>query len=139
MPDELPAQWGILELMGHKAVAGMISEIGKPLIRIDVPETDTYGAYTQFYGSAAIYAITLTTEEVARKCANDYRINPISVYAPSLVEKETLDEERRANETLRNMIRELKQKQLPQIDEEAFRRTDSSISVSSGDEEEPRF
>lgn len=91
MPDELPAQWGILELMGHKAVAGMISEIGKPLIRIDVPKTKKYGSYTQFYGAAAIYAITLTSEDVARKCADDYAINPISVYAPSLIDKEKLD------------------------------------------------
>lgn len=91
MSEELAAQWGILELMGHKVVAGLLSNIGHPLVRIDVPETTARGAFTQFYGQDAIYAITLTSEEVARKCAEDYRVDPISVYAPSLIDKEKFD------------------------------------------------
>jgi hypothetical protein len=109
MPDEIPAQWGILELMGHKVLAGKISNIGHPLVRIDVPETKAFQEFTQFYGAQAIYAITPTSEEVARKCAEDYRVDPISVYAPSLVKQEQLDEALQTNETLRDMLRELKQ------------------------------
>lgn len=113
MQNETPSQWGILELMGRKVVAGYISDVGKPLVRIDVPTTQFCEAFTQFYGEGSIYAITFTSEEVARKCAEDYRVNPISVYAPSLVERSTLEEVQRNNETLRGMVREL-QNALPE-------------------------
>jgi hypothetical protein len=113
MTDELPAQWGILELMGHKAISGKISEIGKPLIRIDVPETSRIPAFTQFYGEKAIYCITMTSEEVARKCAEDYEIEPISVYAPSLIDREKYDEACRDNDRLQDMLREEQRKRLP--------------------------
>lgn len=114
MQNETPSQWGILELMGRKVVAGYIGDVGKPLVRIDVPATHTCQAFTQFYGEGSIYAITFTSEEVARKCAEDYRVNPISVYAPSLVERSALEEVQRNNETLRGMVRELQSnKELP--------------------------
>lgn len=59
--------WAILELMGHRKLAGYLSEheiAGKGFIRIDVP---TEPPATQLYSPAAVYAITPTTEEVARR------------------------------------------------------------------------
>lgn len=45
MSDEIQ-QWGIVvELMGHKVVAGLIQKselLGKPMLRVDVPATSTF-------------------------------------------------------------------------------------------------
>lgn len=110
MSDMTFDSWGILELMGRKIVAGHITR-GEPfpaLIRVDVPATSEYQEYTQFYGEAAVYCITPTSEEVARRTAETTKINPISVYVPDLVTKAQLEE----------MKEKLRQKQLPVQQEE---------------------
>jgi len=77
--------WAILELYGHRQLAGMVREVelfGGKLCRIDIPEVpegkDPYWhdrtlpavpAFTQFYGAGAIFSLTPTTEDVARKLA----------------------------------------------------------------------
>lgn len=81
-------QWGIVELMGHKVVAGFMQKsemLGKPLLRVDVPASGDYPAFTQLYGEAAIYCVTFVSEEVARRAAASYRVNPVSVYVPDLI------------------------------------------------------
>jgi hypothetical protein len=85
------AQWGIVELMGHKVVAGRISkseEFGTVLLRVDVPATETYPEFTQMYGNSAIYCVTFTSEEVARIAAERAKVNPVSIYAPELITRE---------------------------------------------------
>ena len=94
MSDNENAQWGIVELMGHKVVAGRISkseEFGTVLLRIDVPATDSFQEFTQMYGNSAIYCVTFTSEAVARIAAERAKVNPVSIYAPELVTKEQLD------------------------------------------------
>jgi hypothetical protein len=79
--DDSLLGWAILELMGHRRVAGEISEqlvAGAPFLRIDVPGPDGAMMATQFYGAAAVYAITMTTEEVARAAAAASQRWPIS-------------------------------------------------------------
>lgn len=91
MTDTTFDAWGIVELMGRKVVAGRIMR-GEPfpaLIRVDVPETKKFAAYTQFYGESAIYCVTLTSEEVARRTAESMSVDPVTVYVPALV---TIDE-----------------------------------------------
>jgi hypothetical protein len=86
--SENESNWGIVELMGHKTVSGRIQKsemLGKPMLRIDVPETSAYPEFTQFYGDSAIYCVTFTSEEVARLAAEQCQINPVSVYCPDLV------------------------------------------------------
>jgi hypothetical protein len=88
------AQWGIVELMGHKVVAGQIQKsemLGKPMLRVDVPGIDAQPGFTQFYGEAAIYCVTFTSEDVARRTAEQCRVNPISVFVPDLVTKDQLE------------------------------------------------
>lgn len=83
--------WGIVELMGHKVVAGQISKsemLGKPLLRVDVPATSAFKEFTQFYGEAAIYCVTFVGEEVARLTAEAQKVNPVSVYVPDLITRE---------------------------------------------------
>lgn len=43
-------QFGIVELMRHKVVAGRIEKselLGKPMLRVDIPATSAYPAFTQ--------------------------------------------------------------------------------------------
>lgn len=70
MTDREPFEgWAIVELMGHRRLAGQISEqevAGTAFLRLDVPAAAGDGV-TQFYSTSAIYCITPTTEEIARK------------------------------------------------------------------------
>jgi hypothetical protein len=71
------ADWCILELMGHRRLAGFVREVelaGKGLLRIDIPSTPPV---TQYYGLPAIYCMTPTTEDLARKLAQTCRAEPV--------------------------------------------------------------
>lgn len=71
--DEGFRQWCVLELMGHRKLAGLVSEetrFGTVMCRIDVPAGK--GFVTQFYGGSSIYACTPTTEELARAFAKKH-------------------------------------------------------------------
>lgn len=80
IPPE-PKTWGVVELMGHRRIAGRITEeakFGTALLRIDVPQPDDTFV-TQYYGGQAIYCLTVTSEEAARvaaKTASD--VSPVS-------------------------------------------------------------
>ena len=93
--DDNTKTWGIVELMGHKVVAGLVSKsemLGKPMLRIDVPATSTYPEFTQFYGDGSIYCVTFVSEEVARLTAEQTKVNPVSVYVPNLITQEKHEE-----------------------------------------------
>jgi hypothetical protein len=67
--------WAILELMGHRRLGGLISEAtiaGAGFLRIDIPHPQHLDAMaaTQFVAPASVYAITPTTEEIARAIAS---------------------------------------------------------------------
>ena len=73
--------WTILELMGHRRLAGYVTEAeiaGGKFIRIDVPGKDGHGprstVATQFYGASSVYCLTPTTEEIARKVAEQSQV-----------------------------------------------------------------
>ena len=71
-------EWAILELMGHRKLAGKISEAtigGASFVRIDIPEQAT-----QFYNPAAVYCITPTSEELCMKVAKRYLPAPITTW-----------------------------------------------------------
>lgn len=65
------AMWAVLELMGHRVMAGRVSEVemfGRKLIRIDVPVVDAEGAFagraeTHYHSPDALYGLHPTTEE----------------------------------------------------------------------------
>jgi hypothetical protein len=76
--------WAVLELMGHRRLAGKLSEQnvgGAPFIRIDVPSEPPV---TQLYAPGAVYAITPCTEEVARAVASAIRTDPVSMLGINL-------------------------------------------------------
>src|SRR5437660_9237278 len=65
--------WSILELMGHRRLAGYVTEqeiAGSNFLRIDVPGEGDAVKATQFYSAAAVYCLTPTTEETARAVAS---------------------------------------------------------------------
>lgn len=93
MDKKIFEEWAILELMGHRRLAGLVKEetIGAAsFIRIDVPDEDGKSTATQFYNPAAIYCITPTTKEMAVKVAATDRPAPVSRW-------ELLDPEGREN------------------------------------------
>jgi len=123
--DELneSVNYAIVELMGHKVVAGKVSKsemLGAPLLRIDVPETSAFPEFTQLYGTAAIYGVTYVSEEVARKAAEAMKVNPVSVYVPDLVTREKLDA---VVKEYQDQIYRLRH-ELPQPSERLFERVD---------------
>lgn len=68
--------WAILELMGHRRLAGVVSEAeiaGAGFIRIDVyANGDVEPRSTAFYGPASVYAITPTDEATCRTHATPW-------------------------------------------------------------------
>jgi hypothetical protein len=73
--------WAIVELMGHRRLGGVVSEevvAGVPMLRIDVPAVGGAGwSATQYYGGGAIYALTPTTEVMARAVAATNQPAPV--------------------------------------------------------------
>ena len=74
--------WAVLELMGHRKLAGYVSEqeiAGASFIRIDVPATNGEGnVATQFYSAGAVYCLTPTTEQIARGLAAHAQPEPVT-------------------------------------------------------------
>lgn len=73
-----PEGWVILELMGHRRLAGYLTDVevgGGRMLRIDVP---TEPPATQFYNGAAVYCITPTSEGTARAVAQASSVAPVS-------------------------------------------------------------
>lgn len=90
--------WAILELMGHRQLAGMVQEVtiaGVGMLRIDVPEGEDTPAYTQFYGPTSVYCMTPVTEDVARAFAKQRMaaIVPFSLRLPEPVRKAVRDDD----------------------------------------------
>ncbi len=75
--------WGIVELFGHQTIAGRLSSEtvgGCPMLRVDVPETEGAQAFTKFYGSGAIYAMTPTDEATAHMAAHSIQARPVELW-----------------------------------------------------------
>lgn len=72
--------WAIVELMGHRKLAGFVSEVtmfGVVLMKIDVPCDPPV---TQYYGGQSIFSLTPTSEQLARQAAKASRPTPVHRY-----------------------------------------------------------
>lgn len=81
--------WGLLELFGRQRLAGKLSDQtigGVHFIRIDVPAVGDVPAYTRLLTQGAIYGMTVTTEDVARRLAESLLARPVSAYELRAVE-----------------------------------------------------
>ena len=87
--------FAIIELMGRNVIAGYVSEqviAGAALLRVDVPATERQPAYTKFFGGTSIYAITPTTEEIAKRAAERLNIRPVSEWVvPTPTSRQLVD------------------------------------------------
>lgn len=89
--------WVILELMGHRRLAGYLTEQtigGASFLHIDVPGGLGIPVATQFYTGAAVYCITPTTEDLARKVALNSQPAPVTKWdlqAPALPAARAID------------------------------------------------
>lgn len=71
------AEWVILELMGHRRLAGYLTEVeiaGRGFLRLEIPSVPPV---TQLYNPTSVYAITPTTEDTARRVATLTRVAPV--------------------------------------------------------------
>jgi hypothetical protein len=77
-------EWCLLELMGHRKIAGFVREVtlaGAGLLRIDVYAGDAEKAeVTQFMPPSVLYCMTPISEELARRFAQAHTVTPISRY-----------------------------------------------------------
>lgn len=105
--DEQQSSWAIVELFGHKTLAGRVTKDTSlfPLLRIDVPATEAAPEFTAEYGPGAIYGITYVSEEVARLTAAAVKAQPVSVYSPELVTREQFE---RMQDQYRKRIEEMR-------------------------------
>ncbi len=74
--------WAILELMGHRRLAGYVTEqeiAGASFLRLDVHTADSIVA-TQFYSPASVYCLTPTTEDIARALGERSQPQPVQRY-----------------------------------------------------------
>lgn len=72
--------WAILELMGHRRLGGYVSEAtiaGVGFIRIEIVAEKPIDCATQFYSPGAVYALTPTTEAMARAVAAHNAPQPV--------------------------------------------------------------
>lgn len=70
--------WAVLELMGHRRLAGYVEEVevaSSKLLQITVYPKDAK-PWQQFYGAAAIYCLSPVTEAVARKIMEGSEAEP---------------------------------------------------------------
>lgn len=82
--DDPNGMWAVVEVMGHKRFAGWVTEqviAGTGFVRVDVPGVgegeQAIAAFSKFFGTKSIYAITPTDEETARRMAGAIRETPI--------------------------------------------------------------
>ena len=78
--------WAILEIMGHRRLAGYVQEVSiasGSFLRIDIYKSaennlasDAYT--TQYYAASSIFALTPTTEATARQLSNAHNYQPMS-------------------------------------------------------------
>ena len=78
-------EWAIVELMGHRQLAGKVREVfiaGAGFIRIDTPETADRPAKTHFHPPSAFYGIHPCTEAVAKQAtARMYVTDPVARFS----------------------------------------------------------
>lgn len=78
-PTEL---WAIVEVMGHAHYAGRVSEysdLGVPLIRVEVPGVNGEPAFEKLLGASSIFRITPCEKAAALEAARQFAVRPLSL------------------------------------------------------------
>lgn len=70
MSDHIDLGWAVVEMLGHRVIAGFVSEVeiaGAGFLRVDLWAEEGTPKTTQFVAPASVYAITPTTQEAVRE------------------------------------------------------------------------
>lgn len=90
-------QWAIIELMGHRRLAGRVREVqlaGHGYLRLDIPASGDDPSRTQFIAPGSVYALHKTGEETARAAAAQWRPEPVQRWElPGLAKPVDVDED----------------------------------------------
>lgn len=81
--EEKIDDWFIVEMMGHRKLAGHLKNVsiaGHGMLRLDMWGLEPGDALTQYISPASIYALTPTTEELARRFAAQNLPKPVHAY-----------------------------------------------------------
>lgn len=73
-------QFAIVEMLGHRRVAGRVREVqlaGAGFLRLDVPATDGHAAQTQYISPGSVYALHPVDEATAVAVAAHCRPEPV--------------------------------------------------------------
>jgi hypothetical protein len=131
-PKESFDAWAIVELMGHRKLAGRVSEqviAGCPLLRIDVPGTEKgqLHIYARQY-----YSLTPTTEAICRAYAAAYRgVNPGVRIARVMNDARGLDAEEAPNEQRTKSYRKAEARARKRVLPKCPLRRNGRVNVSS--------
>lgn len=74
-------QWAIIEMLGHRRVAGRVRETtlaGAGFLRLDIPATGGHLEQTQYIAPGSVYALHPVSEDVARAVAAHCRPQPVN-------------------------------------------------------------
>lgn len=74
------AEWAVIDLFGHVQLAGRVTEAqigGCSFLRVDVPATAEWPAFTRFLGQGAIYSMTIVAKEVVYEVLKTLRPRPV--------------------------------------------------------------
>lgn len=74
-------QWCIVQVMGHAAYGGLVTEFtlgGSAFVRVDVPEVDGRAGFTKLLSPGSIFDITPTTKESALEFVRQHRPRPLA-------------------------------------------------------------
>lgn len=91
MPEGVELGWAVIEQLGHRVIAGFVSEVeiaGAGFLRVDLWSEEGAPRATQFIAPASVYAITPTTEEAVRE-----RMKPRPLHRYALAEAKDLLED----------------------------------------------
>lgn len=94
MPEPGFEEWVILELLGHRRLAGKLTEQqigGASFLRLDIPSEPPA---TQIYSAGAVYCITPTTEELATQVAKLSKPAPVQRWELPAIEAPKRQESR---------------------------------------------
>lgn len=82
--DDAPLDtWAIVELMGHRRVAGRVREAqvaGAGFLRLDVPAAGDSPARSQYVSPTSVYALHPVDETTARRVAQAWRSEPVTAW-----------------------------------------------------------
>ena len=75
--------WAIVEVMGHIRLAGQVREVemfGTRMLEVQVPEVEDVKGFTTFRSGASLFAVTPTTEAIAKGVVRAQRPRPVQPY-----------------------------------------------------------